>query len=252
MPALPPGKGSASPSLMATRVTVLGKGRLGDALGRLLIRKGFRVKFGSHSAEKLTASAVLASSSESDSLMSAGVETLSMADAVACADIVFLAVPGSLAVELSVELFADAADCSMVLVDLTNPVAWKDGPCYMPPCEGSIPQAIMTRVPHLRVVKGFNTLALEQFLDPGFAGIAAECAVCSDDAGAKQLTMALARELGFQPVDFGGIHGAAASEKKAIATWLEFRKTNRCPVRPAHKSPRLMSEPVPGSDSPLG
>ena len=202
---------------------MLGKGRVGEALGRLLMRKGFHVKFGSHSAEKLTATLPAAAATSPEGADIEG-EIVTMAAAAAWADITVLAVPGSAAVEVTEALFKDASDHSKVLVDLTNPVAWKDGPYYLPPVEGSNPQAMVARVPQLRVVKGFNNLALEQFLDPSFSGMAAECTVCADDVEAKALTMALARELGFQPVDVGDIRDSAESEKRAIEKWFAFRK----------------------------
>ena len=235
------GKGSA---VARRRIAVLGKGRVGEAMGHLLMRTGFHVKFGSHSAEKLLASLPAAAAASPEG---ADGETVSMAEAAAWADIAILAVPGSAAVEVTEALFKDASAPSKVLVDLTNPVAWKDGPYYLPPMEGSNPQAMVARVPQLRVVKGFNNLALEQFLDPSFSGMAAECTVCADDVEAKALTMELARELGFQPVDVGGIRDSAESEKRAIDKWFEFRKARIAHTAAAQAASLKRALPTSGS-----
>jgi predicted dinucleotide-binding enzyme len=180
---------------------------------------------------------------------------LPLLDAVRDADVVFLALPSQHAIEVAELLFKDATAPPQVLVDLTNPVGWDHGPFYMPPPEGSVPLALLARMPKLRVVKGFNTLALEQFVDPGFSGAAlassedspaaprGECSVCSDDAEAKAATMEIARDLGFHPVDLGSILESCESEKLAIEKWIAFRSSQRT------SAPRLLKRRQGSDDS---
>ncbi len=72
-----------------------------------------------------------------------------------------------------------------------------------------------------KVVKAFNTIGAEHYQNPVFDGQAASMLVAGDDADAKQVTLSLARELGFEPVDAGGLAAAIHLEHLA-GVWVHL------------------------------
>ncbi len=70
-----------------------------------------------------------------------------------------------------------------------------------------------------RVAKCFNTIGAEHFLDPVFAGRAVSMFLCGDDEEARQVTAMLAADLGFEPVDLGGLDKAPILDHLA-ALWV--------------------------------
>jgi 8-hydroxy-5-deazaflavin:NADPH oxidoreductase len=72
-----------------------------------------------------------------------------------------------------------------------------------------------------RVVKAFNTIGAEHYQNPVFDGEAASMLVAGDDPEAKQIAMSLAQELGFEPVDAGGLAAAIYVEHLA-GVWVHL------------------------------
>jgi NADPH-dependent F420 reductase len=141
------------------------------------------------------------------------------AEAAAWADVVFLAVPGTAAVEVARSLAT--ALSGKVVVDCNNPLVWKDGPVWTPPAEGSLAAAIAKAAPGARVVKGFNTFGAEFHKDPGRAGSPADVFLASDDAEAKELVTELASRGGFHPIDAGPLRNAPVLENVAML-WIHL------------------------------
>jgi predicted dinucleotide-binding enzyme len=132
-----------------------------------------------------------------------------VAETVAGADVVLLAVPAAAVPEV---LAAAGPLESTVLVDATNNLS--GGP------DGA---AIAALVPGARVVKAFNTVFARFFAEPPprppslvFAG---------DDADAKEVVANLIRDAGFDPVDAGGLEQAADLEAFArIVIGIAYRQ----------------------------
>ena len=57
--------------------------------------------------------------------------------------------------------------------------------------------------------------------DPDYDGTAIDLYLCGDDADAKEAVAALGRDLGFVPIDCGGLALAAALERLA-ELWVEL------------------------------
>jgi predicted dinucleotide-binding enzyme len=66
-----------------------------------------------------------------------------------------------------------------------------------------------------RVVKAFNTIGAEHYLDPVFSGERASMLMCGDDADAKRIVAGLCKEMGFDPVDAGPLALAGTLEEVA-------------------------------------
>src|SRR5688572_5618501 len=138
-----------------TRIAVIGAGNVGGGLGARLSHAGFPVRFGvrepNGAADALERAAKTASASDP-------------AEAATWADVVFLAVPGSVALEVARSLAPRLRD--KIVVDCNNPLTWKEGPVWNPPPEGSLAAAIAAAAPGARVVKGFNTFGAEFHTNP--------------------------------------------------------------------------------------
>ncbi len=206
-------------------IAILGAGNVGGNLGVRLAASGFSVKFG-----------VRAGSDVKDLLSRAGAraELLSPQAAAAAADIVFIATPSAVAVQVA----QDAELAGKIIVDCTNPLTWNDGPVWSPPPAGSVAAAIAQAIPTARVIKGFNTFGAEIHLDPSLGGTVADVFLAGDDAEAKKAVAAVAEAAGFTPVDSGPLRNAAVLENLAIL-WIHlalreghgrswaFKKVNR-------------------------
>jgi NADPH-dependent F420 reductase len=192
----------------STKIAIIGAGNVGGGLGINLAKKGLAVKFGVR--PETDVKALLAES---------GASSASPAEAAAWADVVFLAVPGSVALEVATSLAASLA--GKVVVDCNNPLVWKDGPVWTPPAEGSLAAAIAKAAPKARVVKGFNTFGAEFHKDPGRAGAPATVYLASDDAEAKKLVSTVATQAGFHAVDAGPLRNAPVLENLAIL-WIHL------------------------------
>jgi 8-hydroxy-5-deazaflavin:NADPH oxidoreductase len=194
----------------STRIAVIGAGNVGGGLGARLSNAGFPVRFGVRPggdvAPLLARCAKDASSSEP-------------AAAAAWGEVVFLAVPGSAAVDVARSLAPELA--GKVVVDCNNPLTWSAGPVWAPPPEGSLAAAVAAAAPGARVVKGFNTFGAEHHADPGLTGAPAQVFLAGDDDAAKQLVSAVAAASGFAPVDAGPLRNAPVLENVAML-WIHL------------------------------
>jgi 8-hydroxy-5-deazaflavin:NADPH oxidoreductase len=129
--------------------------------------------------------------------------------------VVFLAVPGSAAVDVARGLADRLA--GKVVVDCNNPLVWKEGPVWTPPAEGSLAAAIAKAATGARVVKAFNQFGAEFHQDPR----GAQVFLAADDAEAKARVTEVARAAGFDPVDSGPLRNAAVLENVAML-WIHL------------------------------
>jgi hypothetical protein len=192
-----------------TRVAIIGAGNVGGGLGIRLSNSGLPVKLGVRPGTDVKA--VLDACKDATAV--------SPEEAAAWGDVVFLAVPGTVALDVARSLAGALA--GKVVVDCNNPLVWKEGPVWTPPPEGSLAAAIAAAVPGARVVKGFNTFGAEFHKDPGRAGVAAQVFLAGDDVAAKKLVTDVATTAGFRAVDAGPLRNAAVLENLAIL-WIHL------------------------------
>lgn len=173
------------------RIAVIGKGNVGGTLGKRWLQAGHQVVFGSRSPK------------ESDELL--------VADAVATAEVVVLAVPYSGLVETARSL--DLGD--KVLIDCTNPIT----PDFsgVSAAGGSAAEELAKQTGSNRVVKCFNTVGFNIMAKPDFGGRGATMLYCGDDPEAKDTAAQLATDIGFSPIDAGPLLQARWLESLA---WL--------------------------------
>jgi NADPH-dependent F420 reductase len=193
----------------STKVAIIGAGNVGGGLGVRLSNSGLPVKFGVKPDADVKA--LLAQCK--------GATASAPVEAAAWADVVFMALPGSVAIEVAKSLASTLM--GKVVVDCNNPLVWKEGPVWNPPAEGSMAAAIAKAAPGARVVKGFNTFGAEFHKDPGLAGVPADVFLAGDDADAKKLVMDVAKQSGFRPVDAGPLRNASVIENLAML-WIHL------------------------------
>jgi predicted dinucleotide-binding enzyme len=189
-------------------IGIIGAGSVGSALGRRLIDSGYAVQFGVRNPAGI-----------SELIRELGnAKAGSPAEVASACEILFLAVPGGVAVDVASSL----GDTSgKVLVDCANALRWDNGPVWTPPTEGSLSQAIAARCPGLRVVKAFNTFGAEFHENPDLGGDKVEVPMAGDDKDAKERVAAIAERAGFAPVDAGPLRNAAVLENHAIL-WIHL------------------------------
>ena len=193
-----------------TRISIIGAGNVGGSLGRSFSKAGFPVRFG-----------VRAEADTKDLLAACGKDASasSPSDAVKAGDVVFFAVPGSAAVEVTKSLAAELE--GKIIVDCNNPLVWKEGPVWTPPPEGSLAAAMAKAAPGARVVKAFNTFGAEFHANPSLAGVPANVFIAGDDADAKKVVADIATKAGFTTVDSGPLRNAAVLENVAML-WIHL------------------------------
>ncbi len=185
------------------KITLLGAGNMGAAFAKQLTRAGHQVSVASRDGSK--AAQVAAANTGARAVPAAG-----SADG---ADVVVLATA-----------YADAASAlhaagdlkGKIVVDITNPLTAD----YMGLTIGhstSAAEEIAKAVPGAEVVKAFNTLFAQVLADGSDfgGGQTLSVFVASDSERAKQAAIALARSMGFQVIDAGGLKNARYLEPLA-------------------------------------
>jgi len=184
------------------RIAIIGVGNVGSALARACNVAGHTVVVSSRTrahAEKIADELKVAAAS-------------SNAEAARDADMVVLAVPNK-AVAGVLDEIGDLLD-GTILVDPTNPTD-EDEELILR-ASASLSEAIVLLAPGARVVKAFNTILASRLNDPVVDGVPLDGFYAGDDAAAKQPVADLLEEMGFRPIDTGGLLTARALELMAF------------------------------------
>ncbi|HEU4424589.1 MAG TPA: NAD(P)-binding domain-containing protein [Pilimelia sp.] len=167
------------------RIAIIGTGKMGRGFAAALSSR-HEVVFGSRDPGR--AGKVVRSTGAAGAM--------SPAEAAAGAEVVILAVPWH-AME---ETLARSGDLDgTVVVDVSAPYG-KEREALGRRSSGEV---VQKRVPRARVVKGWNHVFARYLTAPEVGGIASSVLLAGDDREAKQIVSALARDMGFHPVDVG-------------------------------------------------
>jgi predicted dinucleotide-binding enzyme len=169
------------------RIAVIGTGKMGRGFAAALQRE-HEVVFGSRDPEK--AGKVVRSTDAAGATFPA--------EATAGAEVVILAVPWQAMEETLARL--GALD-GPVVVDVSVPYG-KEREALGRRSTGEV---VQKGLPGARVVKGWNQVFAQYLTAPEVEGIASSVLLAGDDPQAKQIVSALARDMGFHPVDVGGL-----------------------------------------------
>ena len=156
----------------AMRIAVIGAGNIGRTLGAKWATAGHQVVYGVRSP--------------------GAPETAPIADAVASAEVVVLAVPGAAAKDVLAAL--GEALAGKVVIDATNDVQGT----------GKL-HALEELTDGAHPVRAFNTLGWENFADPVFDGVTADLFYAAEEGHAKEVADRLIADVGLRPVWLGGV-----------------------------------------------
>ncbi len=204
------------------KIGILGSGRVGGYLGVLWVQKGHGVRFGLRDPWGDKGRALLEAGG-----VHANVGTPE--EAAAFGDTVLVALPW----EALMEVLPSLGDLGgKVVVDATNRLR---GPASAT-CTGEDVRLL----PGARVIKAFNTIGAEYYANPSFAGEGITIPIAGDDPAAKDLVTNLVGNLGFAPLDVGGIGQSAALEATAfLGTPFTYTRTRlHLPYRPENSAAR--------------
>lgn len=180
---------------------IIGSGNVGSSIARAVTEAGHDVVVASPEPESL---APLAED------LGVGT-TRSNIDAVAGADIVVLAVPFA-TLDAVVADVADELD-GRIVIDVTNPLADDLSGLAV---EGiSAAEIVQQAAPGARVVKAFNTVFAANQAVGEVDGTQLDGLVAGDDADAKATVSGLLSQVGFRPIDVGGLTAARYLEGMA-------------------------------------
>ena len=106
------------------------------------------------------------------------------------------------------------------LIDCTNPLK-ADLSGLTIGHSTSAAEELAALAPDAKVVKAFNTVGYPIMTNPHFGDRQAMMMIAGDDAGAKQTTMSLAADLGFEPIDAGPLTQSRLLEPLAML-WISL------------------------------
>ena len=156
----------------AMGIAVIGAGNIGRTLGAKWAAAGHEVVYGVRSP--------------------GAPDTVSVADAVARAEVVALAIPGAAAKDVLATLGPRLA--GKVVIDATNDVQGA----------GKL-HALDELADGAHPVRAFNTLGWENFADPVIDGVTADLFYAAEKGHAKEVAQRLIADVGLRPVWLGGI-----------------------------------------------
>jgi hypothetical protein len=176
---------------------MIGAGLMGAPIGLALAEAGHQVMFASRNPAEL-----MELVQQAAPRASAG-----YADAAAYfADVIVLAVPPSAIPQLGRDY--GHLMRGKIVIDLTNPRVDRDGEISNEWLAMGTGEAMAQYLPGTRFVKALNTVAPRDFESPLRDGVRVGVPIASDDAEAAQVTVALVRDVGLDPVFVGPLSRA--------------------------------------------
>jgi hypothetical protein len=180
-------------------VTIVGAGRLAEGIAVRVLAGGHKLRLTDSEPGKAEAlSAALA-------VTAAGV-----AEAIAGADVVVLAVPYPEGRQVARD--QGAALTGVTVVDTCNPVDFSTFDSLLTSPGISAAEEIAAANPAARVVKAFNTTFAATLTAGRVGGLPVDVFLAGDDADAKDKVAALVRDGGMRPVDTGPLRRARELE----------------------------------------
>jgi len=144
-------------------------------------------------------------------------------DAVTHAEVIFLATPFQANEEALKEVASELK--GKILVDCTNPVG--PGLTHGLKSEVSGSELVQNLVPEAKVVKAFTIYGFENFENSAYPGYNVKPVMmyCGQDAAAKKTVNELIAQLGWEPLDVGGLEQALHLEHMTLL-WVRMVRVN--------------------------
>ncbi|SRR5215204_5968379 len=195
------------------KLGIIGSGSVAQTLGSAYLQKGYEVKLGTRSAEKLAE--WLEKAGENASVGS-------FAEAAEFGEVVFISTLGEAAIH-AIELAGAENFRGKTVIDLTNPLDFSGGvpPKFTATIGDSLGEQIQNALPAAHVVKAFNTIGAGVMIDPKFGDDTATLFIAGNSESAKTETTKLVREFGWDVEDLGGIEQSFFLEAFA-SVWINY------------------------------
>ncbi len=193
------------------KIVFLGYGNVGAPLADHLQRLGHNVTLAAANANT--------DSIRKATARNAGLAVAPPKEALASADVVFLATPFQANEEVLKDIATELK--GKILVACTNPVG--PGITHGLKSVTSGSETVQNLVPEARVVKAFSIYGYENFEDnahPDY-GVKPAMLFCGNDAGAKRLVAGLIEQLGWEALDVGGLEQALHLEHMTLL-WVRM------------------------------
>jgi 8-hydroxy-5-deazaflavin:NADPH oxidoreductase len=181
---------------VTVRIGIIGTGKMGRGFAQALAPT-HEVVVGSRDSGKAAATAAKTGAARG----------ATYPDAASNADIVILTVPWQ-AMDETLGQLGDLR--GTVVVDVSYPYNKRERDALK---GSSTAEAIQQRLPGARVFKGWNHVHARHLTDPEVDGTAASVLIAGDDPEAKDMVFAMARDMGFHPVDAGPLKATRDLEK---------------------------------------
>ncbi|MFM2124984.1 MAG: hypothetical protein RL328_1435 [Acidobacteriota bacterium] len=204
------------------KIAFIGYGNVGAPLADHLQRLGHEVTLAANDAASESVKKALA--------RNGGLKVAAPRQAVGSAEVVFLATPFQ-ANEGALAAVAEEMK-GKVLVDCTNPVG--PGLSHGLKSEQSGAEWLQKLAPESPVVKAFTIYGFENFENNAYPGydVKPMMMYCGRDAAAKQTVRGLIEQLGWEPLDVGGLEQALHLEHMTLL-WVRM-------VRAGGQSPHMV------------
>lgn len=194
-------------------IAFIGIGQVRSALAGQLVGLGHTVKIAARDRNSDKVKAALAKYPN--------LQVAAISEALATAEIVFLATPFS----ANQTALAEAGDLSgKILVDCTNPVG--AGFTHGLNNEQSGGEFVQNLVPNTKVVKAFTIYGFENFENntyPGYGDLKPAMLIAGNDPDAKQVVANLCIEMGWEPVDTGNLAMSLHLEHMTLL-WIKMAR----------------------------
>jgi hypothetical protein len=196
-------------------ITFIGYGNVGAPLADHLQRQGHSVTLAARDPQSHGVHQAQA--------RNAALRPVPIEQAVREADVVFLATPFAANAQIVPPL--SAALAGKVLIDCTNPVG--PGLSHGLNNAQSGSQALQSLAPQAKVVKAFSIYGFENFENSAYPGYGVKPVMlfCGNDAAAKQTVAGLIVQLGWEPLDVGGLEQALHLEHMTLM-WVHMVRVN--------------------------
>ena len=199
-----------------SRVGVLGSGEVGRRLAAGFASRGHDVMIGTRDADKPELRDWLSGDG-------AGVRAAGFQEVASHGELIVLAVLGDAAEDVIAEAGRENFT-GKVVIDTMNPLDFSGGfpPKLSITGEDSLGERVQRALPDARVVKAFNTIGNQYFVEPRFADGQPTMLIAGNDADAKAAVGEVLADFGWSDVfDIGGIEGSRELEAICIA-WVKI------------------------------
>lgn len=201
-------------------IGILGSGDVGRTLGAGLARHGHEVMLGTRDPE---ASRIRDWVKETGHSVRAG----TFAEAADFARLAILATAWS-GTGHALELAGKDRLKDNVVVDVTNPLVFGDGPPTLALSgDDSAGEQVQRWLPDSHVVKTLNHVGHAHMVHPDFPGGPPDMFLCGNDAEAKTQVAGLLETLGWPAIDLGGIEMSRYLEPLAMVWIVHTIRTGR-------------------------